>query len=276
MLSPLTLFRLQNRIQGVLAPEAAAKRLSGLFFTPRRLPTKPWQAAVARRAVRHQLRVNLSALVFGYGPKKVILLHGWEGNPHSWNGLIDRLPPDEYTVIALDGPAHGASAGSRAHVNAFAKALIAADAELGPFHAAVGHSMGGAATLWALSLGLRAERVATLAAPASLDGVLRRYQAFARIPNRAMPAVLAEAEAQLGIPISALEQALPNIRVPVVVVQDADDAEVPLSDGEAHVRAIPGAQWHPTAGLGHRGVLRDAAVLDAVAAFIRNDGSKSA
>ena len=50
------------------------------------------------------------------------------------------------------------------------------------------------------------------------------------------------------------------------MIHDQDDREVPLPHGERLAAAWPGARLVTTTGLGHRRILRDPAVLDAVVA----------
>ena len=44
------------------------------------------------------------------GSKETVLLaHGWESNSNRWRYEIEKLQTEGYTIIALDGPAHGGS-----------------------------------------------------------------------------------------------------------------------------------------------------------------------
>jgi pimeloyl-ACP methyl ester carboxylesterase len=53
-----------------------------------------------------------------------------------------------------------------------------------------------------------------------------------------------------------------------LVVHDAEDADVPVREGEAIAAAWPGAELVRTHGLGHRGVLRDPGVIQRVVSFV--------
>jgi hypothetical protein len=55
---------------------------------------------------------------------------------------------------------------------------------------------------------------------------------------------------------------------PMLVVHDRDDREVPFADGAAIAAVWPGARFLETSGLGHRRVLRDPAVVEAVVDFV--------
>ena len=59
----------------------------------------------------------------------------------------------------------------------------------------------------------------------------------------------------------------PRIRVPTLVVHDRGDRVNAFADGQAYAHAIAGARLVATDGLGHRRMLKDAAVLGHVALF---------
>jgi 2-succinyl-6-hydroxy-2,4-cyclohexadiene-1-carboxylate synthase len=66
-------------------------------------------------------------------PERVVLLHGFGGTRHAWDGVAARLRPERYLPLALDLPGHGTMAGERpitfagcvAHVLARAPARFA-------------------------------------------------------------------------------------------------------------------------------------------------------
>jgi len=62
---------------------------------------------------------------------------------------------------------------------------------------------------------------------------------------------------------------------PLLVVHDRDDREVRFADGAAIAAAWPGARLLETGGLGHQRVLRDPAVVAAVAAFLAGDETET-
>jgi 2-succinyl-6-hydroxy-2,4-cyclohexadiene-1-carboxylate synthase len=40
-------------------------------------------------------------------PENIVLLHGFSGTHHAWDGVIGRLAPERYRPLALDLPGHG-------------------------------------------------------------------------------------------------------------------------------------------------------------------------
>ena len=254
-----------GRILGGLLPSAAAR-------LARRLATRPFRApprAVPPGAEPITFRFGLAGLRWGDRGPRILALHGWEGRAAQFRGLGERLAARGYQLIALDAPAHGRSPGDEANPLVFADAAVEAASELGPLHAVVGHSMGGAAVLLAQSRGLSAGRSVAIAAPAALSDVLRRMSRAFGLPLRASRAFFAQMERHAGEPAAALdvERLSAAVRGPLLLVHDRDDTVVPFGDGE-RIAAATGAELLATRGLGHRDVLREARVLDRIASFL--------
>jgi pimeloyl-ACP methyl ester carboxylesterase len=74
-----------------------------------------------------------------------------------------------------------------------------------------------------------------------------------------------------GVPLARFDPGWlgPRLTLPTLVVHDEGDRISPLAVGQRLAGAIAGAQWLATEGLGHRRVLADAAVAEAVAAHLQ-------
>ncbi|HLU14070.1 MAG TPA: alpha/beta fold hydrolase [Arenimonas sp.] len=260
------LARLSGRALGHLAPAVAATLARYLATRPLRRsrhPDPPDAEPVT-------FRFGLAGLRWGREGPLVLALHGWEGRAAQFRTLAARLVPMGYRVLALDAPAHGRSPGREADPVVFADALQEAAAELGPVHAVIGHSMGGASTLLALSRGLGSARVVTIAAPASLAGVLARMSRHLGLPESARRLFFEAMHRRTGLAPEQLDIDLLAAGLaprPVLVVHDREDPVIPFDDARRIVAAT-GAQLLATSGLGHRAVLRDEGVLQRIAGFL--------
>lgn len=254
-----------GRIVGGMLPMLAA----GIA---RRIATRPLRAPLRTPppgATPVTFRFGLAGLRWGEHGPRILALHGWEGRASQFRGLGERLAARGYQLVALDAPAHGRSPGREANPVVFADAAVEAASELGPLHAVVGHSMGGAAVLLAQSRGLRAGRSVAIAAPAALPDVLQRLSRAFGLPLRASRAFIAQMERHAGEPASGLDVALlgAQLRGPLLLIHDHDDCVVPFGDGE-RIAALTGGELIATRGLGHRDILREAGVLDRITAFL--------
>lgn len=266
----LRIVRRANRTLGRVAPSLAARLNQRLFSTPRRHAPRDWELPLEALATRRRLRDGLSLLEAGDGPT-VALIHGWEGRATQFAAFVPPLLQAGYRILAIDGPAHGRSSGRRADPYRFADALTHVSRECGPLHGLIGHSMGGGSIAIALAAGLTAERVVSIASPASLRDVLDRYADVMQMPPRARTQFLERClhhVVQRGHrPVDMLEL-LPNMETTALVIHARDDREVPFRDGERIAAHWPHAAFMPVDGLGHRRILRDAAVVNATVAFL--------
>jgi pimeloyl-ACP methyl ester carboxylesterase len=266
----LRLIRLWFGTLGRVLPPAAAGQAERLFSTPRRLARPAWEEQLRRTGTPVTVAGGLAATAWGEGPV-VVLLHGWEGRGTQLGTFVGPLVEAGRRVLALDGPAHGASPGRTANPMVFARALLDVAAEVGPLEAVVGHSMGAAAAGLAVARGLPVDRVVMIAGPASFSHVIERFEAAIALPPRASARLRALLARRAGAAPGELDIARlmrSSLRVPALVVHDPDDPEVPFSEAEAIVGAWPEATLLRTSGLGHRRLLRDPETVGAAVAFV--------
>jgi pimeloyl-ACP methyl ester carboxylesterase len=273
-------FSLKTRVALVrsleyIAPAAAGRIVADLFTTPRRIEAPEWERTLALQG-RPRRIAGLSLVEFGakVGPP-IILLHGWEGRGMQLGQFVAPLRGLGARVITVDGPAHGESLGVTSGPFDFAKGLLDLQATLGPFRGIIAHSMGGPSTAIALSRGLQVERVAVLGAPADLNEVLGRFCDALGVGPRIRQAFRAEMSRRTGVSVeeSRLVDFARDIEVPILVVHDRGDAEVPISDGHLFAAAFPRSQVVEVEAGGHRKMLKAPEVIAMVATFF---GSRAA
>lgn len=269
----VSLLRGVNTLLSPVLPTLAGAVAARLFTSPRRHQPPARELADERHGERIRIHSDyhpgaLSALRFGRGPRKLLAIHGWEGRASQWGALARRLPADEFTLIALDAPGHGASPGERAHPVAFANALLDADADIGPFDAVVAHSMGVPSTALALSRGLRAEHVVLIAGPSNAADVLHRFARMLGLSPAAKQAFEARVASIIGLPahMVSIHELGPQIEQPALIIHSKDDREIPFADAEQLARHWPHARLVALDGFGHRRIIRDAGVLTTIAA----------
>ena len=258
-----------------VAPAVAGRLVADLFTSPRRHKAPAWERELALQG-RPRRIAGLSLTEFGakVGPP-IILLHGWEGRGLQLGHFIAPMRGLGARVIAVDGPAHGDSLGVMAGPFEFARALMDLQATLGPFRGIVAHSMGGPSTAIALSRGLQVERVALLGSPSDLSEVLDRFCDVLHLGPRIRSAFRAEMSRRTGVSVdeSRFASFVQGVEIPVLVVHDRGDAEVPLSEGHACAAAFRNSQMVEVEAEGHRRMLKSPAVIAMVAAFF---GSRAA
>lgn len=257
---------------GRLAPGAAGAMAERLFLTPPRHAVPPREREALAGAVPFEVRlgrIGLRAWRLGEGPA-VLLCHGWGGRGAQILSLGQPLREAGFSLVTYDAPAHGRSGGRLASVPVFAEA-IAAVAEQSGARAAVAHSMGGAALALAILRGLPVDAGVVVGTPRSPWPFFRAFGEVMGLPPGVRDAARTRLERRVGFTADAFD--LPRMAaaappVPLLVVHDRGDAEVPFADGADIAAAWPGARLMATEGLGHRRILRDPAVARATASFV--------
>ncbi|MFZ5480664.1 MAG: alpha/beta hydrolase [Myxococcota bacterium] len=243
-------------------PTALAARLALRVFmtTRRRRITSP-------NGRRFTVGDGVTGWWWGDGPP-VYLVHGWNGHAGQLAGFVDPLVATGHRVVAFDAPGHGATGGGLSSVAHIADALVAAVGLHGAPRGVVAHSLGAAATALALRRGLPEPDRLVFVGPATRPSrYLRGFLDLLDAPLAVRDAFYAAIRDRLGVAAGEVDIA-PVPGVPLLVVHDADDREVPAASACELVKAWPGARLVTTQGLGHRQVLGDPAVVTAASRFL--------
>jgi pimeloyl-ACP methyl ester carboxylesterase len=267
----------QGAMRGVqaVAPPLAPALAEVLFRTPRRFPTpnreRQWLTGAEQLAVPYDGEL-LRAWSWGSGPA-VVLAHGWEGRGSQMGALGVALAAAGFRAVAFDAPAHGASRRRLASLPQFTGALSAVAAAVGPVHALVGHSFGGAAACWGLARGLRTERLVLLASPADLDSYVSHFGKVVGARRATLDGLVQRLEARFLFdwqegrrPALAAAKRVPE--TPVLIVHDDEDDETPWQDGAAVAALWPRGRFVTTHGLGHRRLLHAPEVTREVVSYL--------
>ncbi len=271
MSTSLRIIQGANRALGGIAPRTVARLNQRLFSTPRRFAPREWELALEVLGTRARLPNGASMLMAGSGARTIALIHGWEGRATQFALFAPSLLAAGFRIVAIDGPAHGQSRGSRSDPYYFAETLHEAAERHGPFHGMVGHSMGGGAIGIALAAGLTASRAVLIASPASLHDVLHRFASAMHMPPSAAQHFASALRTQVlsrGHPEIDVLELIATLPTRALVIHARDDKEVPFRDGERIAATWPNAALLPVDGLGHRRILRAPQVVEAAVGFL--------
>ena len=260
-----------------LWPALAVRAASRLFLTP--LPPK-W---LNRRSdwgrewrIEHWPFEGASVTVYAQpsnGPV-VLLVHGWGGHAGQLRAIATRLAAQGMHPVIVDMPAHGRSGGMRATLPQFARAIAYVSARLleqgSEVRVLVAHSLGGAAAAYAAGRAPELDKLVLIAPAASPPAYTRMFAAVFGLSEQTRGAMQRRIEAREGMLMAQFEagNAGPRVRMPTLVVHDRGDTVNTFAEGEAYMAALPDATLVATEGLGHRALLKDAGVIDAIASFI--------
>lgn len=209
-------------------------------------------------------------------PPTVLLAHGWGGSAQSWQAVIEPLLNSGFRVVTFDGPAHGKSSGKQSNLLEFAAVMRLVSEKTGPVQAIVGHSFGGMVTAYAITERNNApnlqtaQKLALISTPNELTGILARFGAFLHIQPKTLKNLTTRIEKTAGQSVAAFSTAnlLATINVPILVIHNNPDREVPYEDGQAIAEYVPNAQLLTTKGLGHHRIIRSPEVVENIVDFL--------
>lgn len=268
----LEMARAALRTMSAIAPGLVADWAERRFLTPRRhaRPQREneWLLGAERGEVRYRGAL-LPTYSWGTGPS-VLLVHGWEGRATQLGAFVPALVAAGYRAVAVDMPGHGGAPLALSSVADFAFALTTIIQRLGPFHALVGHSMGGSAAALSYAERPAVERLVTIGSPRAPRPYLESYMQHLGLDATQTARVARRIERRYDVQLSKLDVAAfgAQVAVPTLIIHDRDDKEVFFNHALAFSRALPSATLVATEGLGHRRILRDPDVIERAVRFI--------
>jgi pimeloyl-ACP methyl ester carboxylesterase len=261
-----------------LAPPAGGRLALRLFRNPvARSRLRPAEEPVMRQAAPDRIRVNgkiVDIFAWGDGERPVLLMHGWQSRASRFAPLVTALRERGYSPVAFDAPGHGDSGGRTTTILEYREIARQLQDRHGRFAAVIGHSVGGAGAFFAVRHQVKADRLISISAPAGFDHVVDQFCAQLGIG----PRVKAELRRRIEREMFPGEHDIwsrfaathrpGELTLPILVIHDEGDDVI--APGQAHRLAAAYGQQADllvTHGLGHRRVIADPAVIDAVLDF---------
>lgn len=251
-----------------VAPGLTAAVAEQLFFKTRRNGPRAGERDVLEGATSTSI-AGMKAWSWGDGPT-VLLVHGWNGRATQLGGFVEPLVGRGFRVVAFDAFGHGDSPGSSMSLPEMASSIRRVADEVGDVYGVIAHSMGGAATTIALRDGLQVERAIFISPPADPREFLEIFSEALAITDQVRAQLKERVERRVGVSMESMRASViaPSMQIPLLVIHDRNDKEVPVRAGQSIAEAWPGADLIITEGLGHQRILRNNAVTDVAVGFI--------
>ncbi len=262
---------------GRLFPKAAGKLTYTLFTTPRRRAQHRVSDPTLEKARIFEVlfaKQVLKGYSWGDGDKTILLVHGWESRGTAMRSFVDPFLEAGYRVVAFDGPAHGNSEGRRTNLPEFAKAIRALIHQVGPIEAAICHSFGGVAMLYALSqleLDTQVRRLVTISSPNDMKLMLKQATDFMHVPKPARKHFRTIIEYKMLMPVAKASLGKWGNSITtedILIVHDEEDRVVPVSEALAIFESIDQASVLISKGYGHYQITKNPDVIRRVTQFI--------
>lgn len=264
---------------GRIAPGRTVNRAARLFATPFASSRSRAEAVQGDADMRRgELRVNgetIATYVWGDPSTQpyALLAHGWSSFGLRFLPWVARLRALGFAVVTFDQPGHGHSSGTLCTLPEFTATIHAIGEHYGNAALAVGHSLGGAAVVFAQDESWHARRLILVAPAADMKAAASRFFRFVRLGEHLQQPFFDWLLRRTGVSVEQLQvhRHLPALGQPVLIVHDLDDTEVPWGEGERYAQYCSGARLYTTQGLGHRRVLDAPEVINAAFAFLRGE-----
>lgn len=201
----------------------------------------------------------------------ILLAHGWHSNSGRWKNTITRLIKQDYNVLALDAPAHGASGSKIFNAILYAQFVEVVCKEFNP-SILIGHSVGGMAISYFLknNSNYKADKLVFLGVPAGFPGIFKNYSDFMGYNEKVRVGMESVIQKRFGVPSSHFNTAIfvKEITGECLLIHDKFDSVIPYSDAQEIHSAFKNSHLFTTQGLGHG--LKSKQVIDKIMDFLQS------
>lgn len=248
---------------------------SKLFTTPIKHKVPKRELEMDRKSIQNLMLVpaiNKQVMIYEYGQsdKKILLVHGWSGRGTQLFKIADAFLAAGYSTLSFDAPAHGKSPGNESIMVDFIASILEINTKYGPFEAVVGHSLGGMSVLNAIKRGLNVKHAVIIGSGDVVQDILDDFISKLELKPIISTKLRLHFEKKYNEKMDDFSgyKAASEITVPVLVIHDKDDHEVPVKAGIHIHEHLKNGELILTEGLGHRKILGDANVVQKTVEFV--------
>lgn len=252
-----------------IAPGTSAKIAAKWFMTPEPIKAPGKESLFLATAAKRETIGGCAVWRWGKGPK-VILMHGWSGRGAQMRAFVDPLVAAGFEVIAFDAPGHGQSGRGRSSLKKFAHAIQGIVAHEGKVHAVIGHSLGGAAAILAVSRGAAVEKLVLVGMPSDLTRVFDSFCNALGLSASARTKFYQECERVVGISAKEASPLFlgPRLGHPALILHDPLDEQVSVHHARELRRIWPETHLELIPGVGHYRILKSGQAIDLTTKFL--------
>lgn len=265
------------KILEVTSRKMAAKFAMKIFTTPMKfkLPAREEEMdSKSRQEIVKIPAINKEINVYHYGnsDKKILLVHGWSGRGTQLHSIANKLLKCGYSTVSFDAPAHGKAPGKTSDMTEFIAAILELNKQYGPFEFAIGHSLGAMAVLNSIKRGLKVKKAVTIGAGDIIEDIMNSFTKSLGMEVATGKLMIKLFEKKFGETINSYSAyiAAQEVKIPVLVIHDEDDADVPVSAAHHIADHLENAEVLITKGLGHRKILGDSKVIKKIIEFLNH------
>lgn len=269
---------LTSKLISFISPKLITLFAAKLFTTPIKHKIPKRELEMDRTSIQKLISIpaiNKEVVVYKYGKseKKILLVHGWSGRGTQLFKIADELLNNGYSTISFDAPAHGKSPGKTTIMVDFIATILEIEKQFGPFEVAIGHSLGGMSVLNAIKQGLTVQHAVVIGSGDIVEDIIDDFIAKLELKASVSKHLRMHFEKKYREKMNDYSAflAAKETSIPVLVIHDNDDPEVPVKAGKHIYKHLKNGELLLTDGLGHRKILGNPKVMKRIIQFIKNN-----
>lgn len=274
LLAPKYILR-TGKILTAISPFIASRFAARLFLTPFKYKIPEREKEMDANTTQESIivpAINREIVVYHYGDskKKILLIHGWSGTGTQMALIAKKLVEKGYEIISFDAPAHGKAPGKISMMPFFIESIHHLEKTYGPFHAAIGHSLGGMSILKAVKDGLILNKLIIIGTANSVTHITKDFAQNMQLNEKVAKKMKSYFDSKFGEDMDNYSGALSAeaVKIPTLVIHDEDDVDVHVSSAYEIAQNLDNSEILITEGLGHRKILGDSEVINKITTFI--------
>jgi esterase/lipase len=256
-----------------IAPKTTASLGFKLFCMPQSGKLQPYHKSYLEKSKDCSFDLNgqkVKAYRFGKGKTKIALFHGWGDNAARWKHLTYYLRHEDCTIYTMDAPGHGGSEGNKLHIPLYCEAIQRFAILSGGFDVTIGHSFGGASTVYTAfknNVEVQLGKLVIIASPGEVKDFFSYYQRLAGLSDLVVTLIEKKFVKIIGhkpeyFSYKTFGKGVSN---ETLIIHDIEDKSCPYKYAVQLSEEIPNAKLMTTKGLGHP--MKSSKVYEAIAQF---------
>ena len=224
-----------------------------------------------------ELEASLKFKVYVFNPdssKKALVVHGWMSKSIYMTKIIQKLILNDYMVVAVDLPGHGASPARRVSWKDSVKALLKVQEHFNGFDLALGHSYGGAMILNATGIAhevsdieeiLKLKNIVMIASPVKIQTAINLFAKKMGLSEYEGDKLISKIEEESGTTVDKLDgvylQKTDPTATKIHCIHDVNDKIIPFEDASYLQELGDSVSLSRVRNLGHISVIYDSKAM---------------
>ncbi|HUH26178.1 MAG TPA: alpha/beta hydrolase [Flavobacterium sp.] len=264
-----------SKVLSALNKKMAATFALKLFETPMKFPLpkreqKMFEVSHKSKWTLTESKKEIMVYENKFSSKKVLLVHGWNGRGTQLVSIAKAFKALNYTIVSFDAPGHGKSPKSTTNMKHFIEAIFELDKKYNGFDVIIGHSLGGMSIMNSLGRGLQTQKAVIIGSGNKTKDITNDFLTTIGMNTKISSLLIDLFETKYHDKMSNydVDQYAEKVAIPVLVIHDENDKDVPVKAAEAIFSKLQNGQLLLTKGLGHRKILGDEKVIESIKQFV--------